>query len=75
MSEHTGPVQEVGEIFAVHRVGEYVQFTVVAPGIAQGFRPGHFVAVGVGGDNTAMLLRRAFALYGATPTGEFAGTV
>lgn len=71
----TRPVQEVGEIFAVANVGAYVQFTVVAPGIAEGFRPGHFVAVAVGGPNTSMILRRAFALYNATPAGDFAGTV
>lgn len=69
------PVQETGEIFAVQRVGDYVQFTVVAPGIAAGFEPGHFVAVAVGGENTAMILRRSFALYGATPGGQFAGTI
>jgi dihydroorotate dehydrogenase electron transfer subunit len=69
------PVQERGEIFAVQRVGEYVQFTVVAPGVAAGFRPGHFVAVAVGGENTAMGLRRAFAISGATPSDRFAGTV
>jgi dihydroorotate dehydrogenase electron transfer subunit len=70
-----GPVQEAGEIFAVQRVGAYVQFTVVAPGVAAGFRPGHFVAVAVGGENTAMGLRRAFALCAATPSGAYAGTV
>ncbi|MCL2782071.1 MAG: dihydroorotate dehydrogenase electron transfer subunit [Actinomycetia bacterium] len=69
------PVQERAEIFSVARVGEYTQFTLVAPGIAAGFRPGHFVAVAVGGPNTSMLLRRAFAIHNATPTGEFAGTV
>jgi dihydroorotate dehydrogenase electron transfer subunit len=69
------PVQEIAEIFAVHKVGEYVQFTVVAPGIAAGFRPGHFVAVAVGGPNTSMVLRRAFALYSATAAADFAGTV
>jgi dihydroorotate dehydrogenase electron transfer subunit len=69
------PCQEQGEIFAVQRAGEYVQFTVVAPGIAAGFRPGHFVAVAVGGENTAMVLRRAFAISGATPSDRFAGTV
>jgi dihydroorotate dehydrogenase electron transfer subunit len=69
------PVQESCEIFAVQRVGEYLQFTVVAPGIAADFQPGHFVAIAVGGANTSMLLRRAFALSGATPTGKFAGTV
>jgi dihydroorotate dehydrogenase electron transfer subunit len=69
------PVQEVGEIFAVQRVGEYLQFTVVAPGVAAGFKPGHFVAVAVGGENSAMLLRRSFALYGAKPGTDYAGTV
>jgi dihydroorotate dehydrogenase electron transfer subunit len=71
----TRPVQEVAEIFAVQKVGDYFQFTVVAPGIAAGFKPGHFVAVAVGGENTSMGLRRAFALCGATPSDKFAGTV
>jgi len=69
------PVQELGEIFAVQKLGAYYQFTVVAPGVAATFAPGQFVAVGVGGQNSSMLLRRAFALYGATPTGDFAGTI
>jgi dihydroorotate dehydrogenase electron transfer subunit len=69
------PVQELGEIFAAQKVGAYYQFTVVAPGVAAAFSPGQFVAVGVGGPNSSMLLRRAFALYGATPTGDFAGTI
>lgn len=69
------PVQERCEVFAVQRVGEYVQFTVVAPGIARAAEPGQFVAVAVGGENSAMLLRRSFALYSATPGGDFAGTV
>ncbi|SHG66937.1 dihydroorotate dehydrogenase electron transfer subunit [Jatrophihabitans endophyticus] len=68
-------VQEQAEIFSVTRAGEYFQFTVIAPRIAEGFRPGHFVAVAVGGENSAMGLRRAFAIAGATPTGAFAGTV
>jgi dihydroorotate dehydrogenase electron transfer subunit len=71
----SGPYQEQGEILSVQRVGDYLQFTVVAPRIAAGFQPGHFVAVAVGGENTAMILRRAFALCGATPSEKFAGTV
>jgi dihydroorotate dehydrogenase electron transfer subunit len=73
----TRPVQlRRAEIFGVRRVGAYTEFTLVAPEIAAGFRPGHFVAVAVGGPNSALLLRRAFALYGATPgDGQFAGTV
>jgi dihydroorotate dehydrogenase electron transfer subunit len=69
------PVQESCEIFSVQKVGDYFQFTVVAPEIAKAAQPGQFVAVGVGGENTAMLLRRSFALYSATPGGEFAGTI
>jgi len=69
------PVQETAEILSVQRAGDYYHFTVVAPGIAEHAKPGHFVAVGVGGENTSMILRRAFALYGATPSGQFAGTV
>ena len=68
-------VQEQAEIFDVQRVGDYYQFTLVAPGIAATAKPGQFVAVAVGGPQTSMLLRRSFALYSATPGGEFAGTV
>lgn len=68
-------VHERCEVFSVQRVGDYFQFTVVAPEIARSARPGQFVAVAVGGENSAMLLRRAFALYSATPGGEFAGTI
>ena len=38
-------------------------------------RPGHFVAVAVGGDTSALLLRRAFAILSATPSGVYGGTV
>jgi dihydroorotate dehydrogenase electron transfer subunit len=70
-----GPVQEVGEIFDITRFGSYTQLTVVAPGVAQSFQPGQFVAVAVGGADTSMLLRRSFALYGVKPGTEFAGTI
>jgi dihydroorotate dehydrogenase electron transfer subunit len=75
MTDETRPVQLAAEIFSVQRVGAYTQFTVVAPEIAERFRPGHFLAVAVGGENTAMGLRRAFAIAGATPSTDFAGTV
>jgi dihydroorotate dehydrogenase electron transfer subunit len=71
----SGPVQEAGEIFAVQRMGDYQLFTVVAPHIATRARPGQFLNVGVGGPDTSMPLRRAFAIYDATPGDEFAGTV
>jgi dihydroorotate dehydrogenase electron transfer subunit len=70
-----GPVQLRGEILSVQRVAEYTQFTVVAPEVAARFEPGHFVAVAVGGANSAMILRRAFAVSGATASQQFAGTI
>jgi len=75
MAEQARPVQETGEIFDVQKLGVYTQFTVVAPGVARAYKPGQFVAVAVGGSETSMLLRRAFALYGVKPGGEFAGTI
>jgi dihydroorotate dehydrogenase electron transfer subunit len=71
-----GPYQEQrAEIFSVRRAGEYTEFTLVAPRIAAAFKPGHFLAVAVGGENTSMILRRAFAIAGARPSDKFAGTV
>ncbi len=69
------PVQVTGEIQAVRRVGAYQAMTVRVPGMAEGVRPGHFVAVAVGGPGSAMLLRRAFAIYRADVDGPYGDTV
>jgi len=70
------PVQVQGEVLSVRRVGAYHAMTVVAPGIAELSRPGHFVAVQVGGGSeSAMLLRRAFAIYEVRQRGVYGGTV
>jgi dihydroorotate dehydrogenase electron transfer subunit len=69
------PVQVRGEVLSLRRVGAYHQMTVVAPGIAEHARPGQFVAVAVGGEETAMLLRRAFSIYDVSERGVYGGTV
>jgi dihydroorotate dehydrogenase electron transfer subunit len=69
------PVQVRGEVLSVRRIGAYQAMTVVAPGIAEQTRPGQFVAVAVGGDDTSMLLRRAFSIYEVSERGVFGGTV
>ena len=69
------PVQVRGEVLTVRRVGAYFAMTVVAPGIAEQTRPGQFVAIGVGGDDTSMMLRRAFSIYDVSERGVFGGTV
>jgi dihydroorotate dehydrogenase electron transfer subunit len=69
------PVQVRGEVLARRRMGAYHLLEIAAPGVADSARPGQFVAVTVGGAATNMLLRRAFAIYRATPVGAYSGTV
>ena len=52
-------VQVRGEVLSIRRVGAYHQLTLVAPGVAEQVRPGHFVALAVGGETSAHLLRTA----------------
>ncbi len=70
-----GPIQVDGEVFSIKRVGDYHHLTIVADGIAERFRPGNFVALAVGGDTSATLLRRAFSIYRVRPAGVYGGTV
>lgn len=70
-----GPLQVDGEVFSMKRVGDYFHLTVVAEGIAERTRPGNFLALAVGGDTSAALLRRAFSIYRARPSGIYGGTV
>ena len=57
------PVQVRGPVLTVRRIDAYHALTMVAPPIAAGFRPGQFVTVAVGGPDSSMLLRRAFAIH------------
>jgi dihydroorotate dehydrogenase electron transfer subunit len=67
------PVQIRGTVLTVRRVDAYHALTVVAPAIATKFRPGQFVTVAVGGPETSMLGRRAFAVHDVRP--DHGGTV
>ena len=69
------PLQVAGEILFVKKVGAYQAVTVVAPGIPELTRPGHFLAVQVGGPDSSMLLRRAFAIYDVKERGVYGGTI
>ena len=69
------PVQVQGEVLSIRKIGAYNAMTVVAPGIAELTKPGHFVAVQVGGPESSMLLRRAFAIYDVKERGVYGGTV
>jgi dihydroorotate dehydrogenase electron transfer subunit len=60
-------VQVRGTVLTVRRVDAYVAMTLVAPVIASRFKPGQIVAVAVGGPQTSMLGRRAFAIHDVRP--------
>jgi len=59
--------QVAGKLIATRRVGDYHHLTFAAPGVAELARPGQFVALAVGGDTSANLLRRCFSIYRALP--------
>jgi dihydroorotate dehydrogenase electron transfer subunit len=69
------PVQVRGEVLGVRRIGIYHSLTIVAPGVAEHARPGQFVALRVGGEDTALSLRRAFSIYKTSSRGVYGGTV
>ncbi|WP_329257990.1 dihydroorotate dehydrogenase electron transfer subunit [Actinoallomurus sp. NBC_01490] len=69
----SSPVQVPGTVLTTRRIGAYQTMTLVAPGVAERFRPGQFVALAVGGEQSSMLLRRCFAVREVKP--DFGGTV
>ncbi len=68
------PVQLQAQVLTVRRAEEYVHLSFVAPEIAAAARPGHFVALAVGGPASGMLLRRSFSIYQAQ-RGGYGGTI
>ena len=69
------PVQVMGEVLSLRRIGAYNAMTVVAPGVAESAKPGQFVTVAVGGPDTSMLMRRPFSIYQVHERGVYGGTV
>src|SRR6201984_3869192 len=67
------PVQIRGTVLTLRRVDAYHALTLVAPAIATKFRPGQFVTIAVGGPETSMVGRRAFAVHDVRP--DHGGTV
>jgi dihydroorotate dehydrogenase electron transfer subunit len=56
------PVQRVVEVVGCRPVDAYVELTLAAPEIAERAQPGQFVAFAVGGETSALLLRRSIAI-------------
>jgi dihydroorotate dehydrogenase electron transfer subunit len=70
-----GPVQVQGEVLSNKRAGVYQHLTLVAPGVAERFRPGNLVALAVGGGLSDRVLRRGLPIYRARATGAYRSTV
>lgn len=65
-----GPVQRSVEVVAVRPAGAYQSLAFTAPVIAERARPGQFVALAVGGEDSALVARRCLSIHWAR-----AGTV
>ncbi|MCF8525947.1 MAG: dihydroorotate dehydrogenase electron transfer subunit [Candidatus Nanopelagicales bacterium] len=68
-------VQVRGEILDVRRAGAYHVLSLTAPGISENVKPGHFLTLGIGGEESSMLLRRAFAIHRVQSRGVYGGTL
>jgi dihydroorotate dehydrogenase electron transfer subunit len=58
-------VQREVEVVGARPVNAYVELTLAAPEIAERAEPGQFVAFAIGGQTSALLLRRSIAIAGA----------
>jgi dihydroorotate dehydrogenase electron transfer subunit len=67
--------QVAGELMATRQVGAYHHLTFSAPAVAEIATPGQFVAIAVGGDTSANLLRRCFSIHQVDAGADNEGTV
>lgn len=68
-------LQVRGEVLSVRRAGAYYVLAFAAPGVPEETSPGQFVALAVGGQPTATLLRRCFSIHNVDPAGAAGGSV
>jgi dihydroorotate dehydrogenase electron transfer subunit len=70
-----GPVRVRGEVLSNRRVGKVHHLTLLAPGVAERYRPGTLVALAVGGPLSSRLLLRAVPIFRARATAAYRSTV
>ena len=68
-------IQQVVTIVSNKRVGAYHQILLNVGDIVKNCRPGNFVAISVGGENSRMILRRAFAISRVSENSQYGGTM
>lgn len=70
-----GAVQVTGEVLSVKRVGAHHHLTMVAPGVAERFRPGNVAALSVGGPLSDRRTRVTYPIHRVRATGAYGGTI
>ena len=67
--------QLLATIVGNKRVGQYHQILISVGELVSQCKPGNFVAISVGGPNSKMVLRRAFAISRITTSPQFGGAI
>ncbi len=67
--------QILATVVSNKRVGQYHQLIINIGDLATVCKPGNFVAINVGGENSHMILRRAFAISRVSSSSTFGGTM
>jgi dihydroorotate dehydrogenase electron transfer subunit len=75
MNINSRAIQKSVEVLSNKKVGSYHHMVFSVGEMALSAKPGNFVAISVGGPNSAMVLRRAFAIYRASDRGNYGGTI
>jgi dihydroorotate dehydrogenase electron transfer subunit len=75
MNINSRAIQRSVEVLSNKKVGSYHHMVFSVGEMALSAKPGNFVAISVGGPNSAMVLRRAFAIYRASDRGNYGGTI
>ena len=70
-----GAVRTSGEVLSVKRAGAHHHVTLVAPGVAERFRPGTLVALALGGPLSDRVTASTYPIHRARPSGAYGGTV
>jgi dihydroorotate dehydrogenase electron transfer subunit len=67
--------QLLATIVGNKKVGQYHQILISVGELVSHCKPGNFVAISVGGPNSKMILRRAFAISRTTTSPQFGGAI
>ena len=65
----------IATVVSNKRVGQYHQILLNVGEMVSSCKPGNFIAVKVGGDNSKMILRRAFAISRVSLSGPYGGSM